>query len=240
MVQASILPGWRQANGSRMAALRLDLAPRWKTYWRAPGDVGIPPSFDWSGSENLHSLRYHWPSPVVFDTEGSRTVGYRDQLILPIEITPQDPTQPVILRGHINIGVCRDICVPAELTLSARLEGDGHRDALIRAALDNRPLTAREAGVSDMRCEVSPTRKGLHLTAHISLPALGPQETVVFEGGPGIWVDDSVTKRQAGQLLAEADMIADDRAPFALNRSALIVTVIGGGRSVEIRGCPAQ
>jgi DsbC/DsbD-like thiol-disulfide interchange protein len=223
-----------------MAALRLDLAPGWKTYWRAPGDVGIPPRFDWSGSDNLRSLRYHWPSPVVFDAQGARTVGYRDQLILPIEITAQDPAQPVILRGRIDIGICNDICVPADLTLTVRLEGDGSRDALIGAALKNRPLSAREAGVTDMRCKALPNRNGMHLKAQITLPALGPQETVIFEGGPGIWVDDSVTQRQAGQLLAEADMLAEDRMPFALNRSALTVTVIGADRSVEIHGCPAQ
>ncbi|MCX8508161.1 MAG: protein-disulfide reductase DsbD family protein, partial [Rhodobacteraceae bacterium] len=53
LLKAEILPGWRTESGSQMAALRLTMAPGWKTYWRAPGDAGIPPRFDWTGSANL-------------------------------------------------------------------------------------------------------------------------------------------------------------------------------------------
>lgn len=239
VVQAEILPGWQQADGSRMTALRIDLAPEWKTYWRAPGDAGIPPSFDWSGSENLRGLRYHWPRPVVFDTNGMQTIGYRNQLVLPIEITPQNPAQPVILRGRVDIGVCKDICVPAELEITARLEGGGVDDRQIRAALASRPLSAHEADLSAVSCKVAPTRDGLRLSARLTLPPLGGHETVVFESGPGIWVDESHSARQGRDLLAEAEMIADDREPFALNRSALTITVLGDGRALEIKGCPA-
>ena len=239
VVQAAILPGWQQADGSRMAALRVDLAPRWKTYWRAPGDAGIPPSFDWSASDNLRAVRYHWPRPIVIDTNGMRTIGYHDQLVLPIEIVPLDPALPVILRGRVDIGVCKDICVPAELDVAARLEGRGTEDRVIRGALDNRPASAREAGLSGISCKVAPIRDGLHLSAELTLPQLGARETVVFESGPGIWVDESRTMRQGNRLLAEADMISDDREPFALNRAGLTVTVISDGHAVEIQGCPA-
>lgn len=239
LVQATILPGWQQADGSRMAAVRMDLAPKWKTYWRAPGDGGIPPNFDWSGSENLRAVRYHWPRPMVFDMNGMQSIGYHDQLILPIEIIPRDPSQPVVLRGRVDIGVCKEICVPAELNLSARLEGGGAPDKAIRAALDARPASAREAGLSAISCEVAPTKRGLHLTARMALPRVGADETVVFESGPDIWVDESASSRRGNELVAETEMISDDRAPFALNRSGLTVTVIGESRSVEIQGCPA-
>lgn len=239
VVQADILPGWQQADGSRMTALRIDLAQGWKTYWRAPGDAGIPPSFDWSGSENLRGLRYHWPRPVVFDTNGMQTIGYRNQLVLPIEITPRDPAEPVILRGRVEIGVCNEICVPAELEISARLEGGGVNDRQIRSALADRPLSAHEADLSAVSCKVAPTRDGLRLSARLTLPPLGAHETVVFESGPDIWVDESHASRQGRDLLAEAEMIADDREPFALNRSALTITVLGDGRALEIKGCPA-
>ncbi len=45
-VTGQVLEGWVRADGTRMAAVQLDLEPGWKTYWRAPGDAGIPPSFD--------------------------------------------------------------------------------------------------------------------------------------------------------------------------------------------------
>ena len=67
------LDGWRQPDGSRLAAVEIRLAPGWHTYWRVPGDAGIPPSFDWSGSSNLASVAYEWPRPEIFDSFGMRT-----------------------------------------------------------------------------------------------------------------------------------------------------------------------
>ncbi|MFY8145805.1 MAG: protein-disulfide reductase DsbD domain-containing protein, partial [Rhodobacter sp.] len=61
LLSAEVLPGWRTEQGTHMAALRLTLAPGWKTYWRSPGDAGIPPLFNWSGSQNLSGVRVHWP-----------------------------------------------------------------------------------------------------------------------------------------------------------------------------------
>src|SRR6056297_1113481 len=75
VVRAEVLPGWTTGAGTRMAALRLTLAPGWKTYWRAPGDAGIPPAFDWSGSRNLKGVAFHWPAPDVFQSYGIRTIG---------------------------------------------------------------------------------------------------------------------------------------------------------------------
>ncbi|MEG4641374.1 protein-disulfide reductase DsbD domain-containing protein, partial [Paracoccus sp. APAP_BH8] len=45
------------AEGHRMTALHLRLEPGWKTYWRSPGDAGVPPRFDWAASRNLAEVR---------------------------------------------------------------------------------------------------------------------------------------------------------------------------------------
>ena len=94
ILSAALLPGWQTSNGSRMSALRLDLAPHWKTYWRSPGDAGIPPEFDWSGSDNLAGVRLHWPRPQVFDLNGMQSIGYKKHLVLPLELTAVDPAKP--------------------------------------------------------------------------------------------------------------------------------------------------
>ena len=101
VVSARLLSGWQTDRGTHMAALELALAPGWKTYWRAPGDAGIPPSFDFSASTNLKSVRFHWPRPAVFDLNGMQTIGYHDHLVLPIEVTPEDPAQPVTDRKSV-------------------------------------------------------------------------------------------------------------------------------------------
>lgn len=63
LVELEILPGWELDNGNLIVGFHFALAPGWKTYWRAPGDGGIPPLFAWSGSKNVEGIRFHWPVP---------------------------------------------------------------------------------------------------------------------------------------------------------------------------------
>ena len=123
-------------NGGRMAAVELQLAPGWKTYWRSPGDAGIPPTFDWSGSENVKSVHIHWPAPEVFEANGMQTIGYHERLVLPVEVTPEDPARPVRLSVEMSLGVCDEICMPAIVDLTADLSAPGAPDAAIQAALE--------------------------------------------------------------------------------------------------------
>lgn len=240
VMQGDMRPGWQTESGTRMTALHLSLAPGWKTYWRSPGDAGIPPSFDWSGSENLRAVRFHWPRPHVFELNGMKTVGYHDELVLPIEVTPIDPALPVRLRGTVDLGVCSDICLPASVAFDTLAEGTGGPDPLIAAALADQPVSAQAAGLIGIGCTVDPIRDGLRLTAAIDLPHEGGEETVVFESATtGIWVSESEASRQGGRLTAAADLVPPDGAPFALDRSSVTVTVISDRQAVEIRGCPA-
>jgi DsbC/DsbD-like thiol-disulfide interchange protein len=242
VVQGQFRPGWKTGSGTHMTALHLLLAPDWKTYWRAPGDTGIPPHFDWSGSENIGSVRFHWPSPDVFHANGLRTVGYHDELVLPFEVTPKDPRKPVVLRASIDLGVCKDICVPATLTLSAALPPRGQSDTAIKSALKSRPSTGAEAGLRSIGCKVEPIRDGLRITARMDLPAQGAEEVVVFEPAEAeVWVSEAQVGRDGRVLNAVAEMVPPSGQPFALDRSGIVVTVIGtNGRAVEIRGCPAN
>lgn len=240
VLQANLLPGWRMADGHHMAALSLTLAPGWKTYWRSPGEAGIPPVLDFDGSANLRDVRLHWPAPVLFEQNGLRTVGYHDRLILPIEVAPARAGQPVDLRLTVDLGVCRDICLPAHLQLSVTLPAGGAPDPAIRAALADRPEAGPEAGLRAIDCAVAPIRDGLTITTRITMPAQGGTESVVLEpADPSIWVSQSDTRREGGTLTATTDLVPAAGAPFALDRSTLRVTVISDAGAVEVTGCPA-
>ena len=240
LLRAELLPGWRNAEGRHIAALSITLAPGWKTYWRSPGEAGIPPTLDFAGSENLQAARLHWPSPVVFEVNGLRTVGYHDSLILPIEITPERAGQPVDVRLTVDLGVCRDVCVPAHLELTTTLSGKGAADPAIKAALAQVPTHAKDAGLTAIHCAVAPISDGLTMTTLIRMPSLGPDETVVIEPADDtLWVSQSQTRRQGGVLTATTDLVPPNGAPFALDRSTVRVTVIGAGGAVEVTGCPA-
>ena len=240
VVQAEVLPGWQTPEGTRMAELHLHLADHWKTYWRSPGDAGVPPAFDWSGSQNLEKVAFHWPRPTVFDVNGMESVGYMHDLVLPIEFTPRAPGQPVTVKATVDIGVCNDICMPVRLTLSAVLDGAGAPNPVIQTALAEVPAPAGKAGVTGFTCSVSPIKDGVHLTARIALPPQGGQETALFEtADPAIWVGATGTTREGGDLVAGADIVPAEAAPFVLDRSKLTITVLGQDRAVELHGCPA-
>lgn len=241
LVQASVLPGWKTESRTQMSGLRLQLADGWKTYWRAPGDAGIPPRFDWSGSDNVRSVQVIWPTPHVFTRDGLTSIGYSGDVVLPLEITPKDPSRPMRLRASVDLGVCRDICVPAMLRLDAVVEGPGAPDTAIRAALGDQPVSGRRAGVVAHRCKVEPLRDGLRVTAEIEMPSAGGNETVVFEpGDPSVWVDEASVTRDGEMLVAVTEMVGPSSAPFALDRGDIRITVLGQARAVDIRGCPAS
>ncbi len=241
IAEIDVLSGWRQADGSHVAALRIQLADGWKTYWRAPGEAGIPPGFDWRGSRNLQSVAFHWPVPVVFDTSGMQTIGYHDQLILPIQLFPKNAGQKITLKGQVSLGVCSDVCMPMEARFSASLkpgEGAGDGSDLIRMALQNRPETAGEAGLGAISCDIEPISDGLRVTTRLALPQIGPDEVVVMEtGDPAVWVSQAMVRREGSTLIASADMVPPSSGPFVLSRSDIRITVLAAGRGVDIDGC---
>lgn len=111
------------------AGLQITLAPGTKTYWRTPGDSGVPPMFDWSASHNLADVSLAWPAPVRFSDGGGQSIGYKTDVIFPILARPKDPAQPIELVAKVDYAVCETICIPAKgetrLTLAAGSAPDG-------------------------------------------------------------------------------------------------------------------
>ena len=240
LAQIDVIPGWQTPSGTHMAGIRVTLQPGWKTYWRAPGDAGIPPHFSWAGSENIVSAQYHWPTPQVFDQLGMRSIGYYDSLVLPIELTQVDPSAPIQMSGQITIGVCEDICVPVSVPFDAVLPTDGRRDGAITASLLNQPISAEEGQVSAATCAISPLDDGLTVTATLTMPSAGTGENVVIEAGnPEIWVSQADITRSGDQLQATVDMIHATSSSFALDRSDIRITVLGSTHAVDVQGCTA-
>ncbi len=240
VVQLDVLPGWTTAGGTHMAAIRLTLAPGWKTYWRAPGDAGIPPAFGWQGSQNIAAAQFHWPVPQVFDQNGMRSIGYADQVVIPIELTPARPDGPLHMVGEVDLGVCHDICVPVRLPFDAILVPDGGRDAAIVSALVDQPLTEAEGQVSAVTCALAASNGGQWLTTTLTLPSTGGQEVVVIEtADPHVWVSEAATTRDGLTLTATSELVHASGGAITLDRSALRITVLGRDRAVDITGCTA-
>ncbi|WP_373355053.1 protein-disulfide reductase DsbD domain-containing protein [Pseudoroseicyclus sp. CXY001] len=237
-VSLTVLPGWRQADGTHMAAIRLSLAPGWKTYWRAPGDAGIPPEFHFAGSGNLAAIRPHWPVPEIFEQGGMRSIGYHGELVLPIELQPRGGGD-IVLSGEIELGICEEICVPVRLPIEALLPAVGSRDGAIIGALVDAPMSAAAAGVGGVSCTLRPGAEGMEITAELTMAPLGPGEAAVIEAGPGIWVSEPELTRSGDRLRMTAHLVDIAGRQVAVDRGALRLTLFGGGRAAEVQGCPA-
>ena len=139
----------RLLAGSRSGAVLLggvafQLQAGWKTYWRTPGDSGVPPRFDFSKSENIEAVTILWPAPTKFDDgAGGHSLGYHNQIVLPLRIVAKNPDKPVTLRADINYAVCEKLCIPvdanAELTFNSVASTE---DSALFAALDTVPKPA--------------------------------------------------------------------------------------------------
>ncbi len=125
----------RAADGSLRAGIEIRLEPGWKTYWTNPGASGMAPRFDWSGSENLADARVLWPAPKSFMDGKSESAGYSGTVVLPVVVRPREAGKQVDLKLTLDIGLCKELCVPARAELALPVSGSGPVDALAAAQI---------------------------------------------------------------------------------------------------------
>lgn len=121
------------------AGIEIRLDPGWKTYWRYPGDSGMPPTLDFRGSENVRSVAVLWPAPQRFpDGAGGHSIGYHGDVVLPLRIIPQDTTRPSSLFVKLGYAICANLCVPVEADLNLVLSGEVDAEAPTLVAAEER------------------------------------------------------------------------------------------------------
>lgn len=116
-----VAPGASAISGG----LSLSLVDGWKTYWRSPGEVGLPPEINFAGSENVASVEMLWPAPHRFTAFGIQNFGYSGDVVLPLSIQLETPGEPATLQANVNLLVCSDVCVPLNFDLTIELPGIG-------------------------------------------------------------------------------------------------------------------
>jgi DsbC/DsbD-like thiol-disulfide interchange protein len=124
-------------SGARVlrAGVEIKLQPGWKTYWRYPGDAGVPPAFDFSASDNVKSATVLWPAPVRFADGGGHSIGYKGGAIFPLRVVPSDAAKPVTLRLKLDYAVCETLCIPARGKAELALSGAaGSQEAALKLA----------------------------------------------------------------------------------------------------------
>jgi DsbC/DsbD-like thiol-disulfide interchange protein len=167
---------------SLLAGIEIKLKPGWHTYWRYPGDSGVPPRFRFPGSDNLAGVNVLYPAPQAFTDETGTTIGYIEHVIFPLLVTPRQDGKPVKLRLKADYAVCERLCVPVDTTAELMLPGgSAETDAALAAAQARVPKmeSAAQAGLTARR--ITATLKPL---VYVDLVAPTRELVQIFVEGP--------------------------------------------------------
>lgn len=197
--------GVPESGRTLSAGLDLRLGDGWKTYWRSPGEVGIPPSVDWAGSENVAEVEFLWPAPERFTAFGIENFGYRDEVVFPLRIELARPGEPARLEARVSLLVCSNVCVPQDFDLNLDLpDGSGiDQPAAERIAnfLARVPAEGDGIGVERARVHLDDKATTLTLAVRSATPfkdpdvfpelgagnALGKPDIRLGDGGRSLW-----------------------------------------------------
>jgi DsbC/DsbD-like thiol-disulfide interchange protein len=159
------------------AGIEIRLDPGWKTYWRYPGDSGVPPTFDFAGSLNVKSVTVLWPAPHRFpDGAGGTSIGYKGDFVLPVHIVPQDASRPATLKAKINYAVCERQCVPVDAKAELTVPG--------KASAEDAELAAAEAHVPKHAALGAGSASGLSIRSFHREPGGAHEHVVVDVAAP--------------------------------------------------------
>jgi DsbC/DsbD-like thiol-disulfide interchange protein len=232
----------RLLAGSRSGAVLLggiafQLQPGWKTYWRTPGDSGVPPRFDFSKSENIEAVTILWPAPMKFDDgAGGHSLGYHDQVVLPLRIVAKNTDKPVTLRAVVNYAVCDKLCIPVEADVELAFTSVAStEDSALFAALDTVPKPANVGDPNPLTIRDVKREGKSAVLVDVVAPSEAGNVSLFVEGPTPDWalpVPKLLEHSPPGvkRFTFELDGLPPDTNPEG---AALKLTLKGGDRSYE-------
>ena len=204
-----IIPG-----AYELAFLELQIDPGWKTYWRVPGDAGVPPDFDWSTSANVAKTTIFYPAPHRLADTGGESIGYTSAVVFPVRIERQAAGVPTPAVLTLNYGVCKNICVPVEVKVVGACHEGGVSSA-IAAAVEAVPRGPGQRRDSDPKL----------VTVAGSVLDAAPRLTIDVDFAPGATGADLFIEAPEGlyvPLPARATPDAHGRAHFTVDLSKTV------------------
>jgi DsbC/DsbD-like thiol-disulfide interchange protein len=174
----------RLDGDTTLAGLELRLPASTNTYWRFPGDSGIPTTLDLSGSKGIATSTVLWPFPGIETTGGYRDFVYRGALVLPIRLKAEPGAT---LDVQISLGVCSDICIPARASLTLPIERgkpDAAEEVRLDQALADIPIAWEEPGEPLGGVTLTLDGKGVVIANPDS--SIDPDSLIAVSGNPDV------------------------------------------------------
>ena len=214
------------------------LEPGWKTYWRSPGEAGLPPLFDWTGSVNLARAEVHWPAPKRLMLFGLETLGYTDEVIFPVTVTLARPGEATSLRLDVGYAICKDVCIPYEAALALDLPVGAATETVLAKPIDRYlarvPARSNSAELSLERVAVSGPagQQTLEVTARADRPFTDPD--LLVEGPEGFYFTaPEVALGEDGRTARLRVPVLAGKAPVPLAGQPITITIVDGQRALE-------
>lgn len=233
-VRLVVLP--EEADGRIPALLDVRLEPGWKTYWRDPGQSGIPPSISIPPTSGLALETMRFPVPKQFDDGYSHYAGYDRSVAFPLTLRRTVPDAAAHnVSASVFLGICKDICIPVQADLSVKLDADatsGADEAAVRAAAATLP-EGPSSGFAAKNAEWSADKK--RLTVTFSAPEPTPDKPLqVFVSGPdGFQFGSSAVPLRVGDAYRVEIPLLHKPKSASLSGAPILLTVESGGRSME-------
>ena len=225
--RARLLSGF-SAGPEHWSAVEIVLDPGFKTYWRDPGESGLPPRFDWSGSTNAAAVELLWPAPARTEDAGGVAHTYTPRVVFPVRVRAADPAKPVGLRLTAEYGVCKEICIPARASLELTLRpGEGPHRADVEQALARVPrpqALGAEGPLAVASVERVPGDKPTYRVAVRS-----PGVATLFAEAPENWFISTSTTRPDGSFT----LSIEEKPKDATGPVPLRLTLVSGEQAIE-------
>ncbi|AVA20614.1 DsbC domain-containing protein [Rhizobium sp. NXC24] len=222
------------AQGHIRAALQIEPAPGWITYWREPGESGIAPQVNPApdGGITLEKTSYPTPKPIVVGK--IQEIGYDEPVTLPLDFRVNGK-QPVTLNLTAFIGLCKDICIPFQTQFSLPLSAAGQSTPHEQALLDAADASLPQAPSSDFAVEnhqLSPDAKTLSL--RLTLPEATGSTPLIYVTGPSGYVFfKQANGTRDGRTFATDIAIGKLPKNYDIKGKSWGILVIDGERAME-------
>lgn len=239
-----LISGWRHVDETgefHVIGIQLQLQDNWKTYWRIPGSLGLPPKFDWSESHNLKSVETLWPAPQIYFDGDSAFLGYEEEVVLPTYLRPESSSEDMAVLLNFEFGVCNEICIATDATLSTTLPAwDVTPDPELVEKLNNLHANFRVGNTDEIpRCQFTASEYGHEVTLEYAWTPTNERDPyLVLE-----YLDDRFqfeepeVHREAENLVVTSFMHYYGEGAVLIDRSAIRSTAIFDGEAIEFRGC---
>lgn len=222
------------SDGVIRAILDVDLLPGWKTYWRDPGDAGIPPSIKFDGSSNVAQSQLDFPPPERIDDGYSVWAGYTFPVAFPLTLTQDKVGGASVLEAQVFLGICKTICIPVQNDFSLVIDPANKANSFEQRIVDRAFAQVPEQPSQDISItETTFSTQDKALSVSISHPK-SMTDVDLFLTAPSGWYFDIPKRVGGGDTLSKFEIaVIDAPADTSLSGTPLQILVTSANRSME-------